>query len=98
MTGREIFKNAKLSKMTNTRVIKYGKIKENVGYEIVETNSYVDKEKLEKLCILSFVEKKEDKYIHDTDKCVYDSLSNILKYIAECKQAKKIIKKVERRK
>ena len=91
MTGREIFKNAKLSKMTNTRVIKYGKIKENVGYEIVETNSYVDKEKLEKLCILSFVEKKEDK-------CVYDSLSNILKYIAECKQAKKIIKKVERRK
>lgn len=93
MTGREIFKNAGLSKMTNTRVIKYGKIGENIGYEIVETNSYVDEEKLEKLCILSFVEKKDDKYVYNTDKCVDDSLSNILKYVAECKRAKKIIKK-----
>ena len=93
MTGREIFKNAGLSKMTNTRIIKYGKIGENIGYEIVETNSYIDKEKLKRLCILSFVEKINDEYIYDTSKCISDSLSNILEYVAECKKEKRIIEK-----
>ena len=40
--AREMFKASGIAKMTNTRVIKYGKIVEDIAYEIVETNSYVE--------------------------------------------------------
>ena len=84
-SGREIFKGAGLSKMTNTKVIKYGKITENIGYEIVETNSYIDEQRLEHLCILSFVTEKDNQFIYNADECMSGSLQEILKYIAECK-------------
>lgn len=94
-SGREIFKGANLSKMTNTRVLKYGKITKNIGYEIVETNSYVNKETLEHLCILSFVTEKNDKYIYNVDECKDGTFKELIKYIAECKKNKKIIKESE---
>lgn len=81
--------------MTNTRTLKYGKITENIVYEIVETNSYIDETKLEHLCILSFVTEKNDKYIYDTDECFMGSLQEIMEYIAECKKKKEILKKGE---
>ena len=92
-SGREIFKGAGLSKMTNTKVIKYGKITENIAYEIVETNSYIDEQRLEHLCILSFVTEKDNQFIYNADECMSGSLQEILKYIEECKKVKKILKK-----
>ena len=91
--AREMFKASGIAKMTNTKVIKYGKITENIAYEIVETNSYVNKEKLEHLCILSFVEKKDWNYKYDSDKCVMGSFDEILEYISQCKKKKRIIEK-----
>lgn len=98
MSGREIFKKANLAKMTNTKVIKYGKIAENIAYEIVEhtNNSYANEEHTKKLCILSFVIKKDDKYIYNVENCVDGSFDEIIKYIAECKKAKKILKREEK--
>ena len=96
MSGREIFKKGNLAKMTNTKVVKYGKITEDIAYEIVEStnNSYADEEHTKKLCILSFVTKKDDKYIYNVDECVDGSFEDIIKYISKCKQAKQILKKV----
>ena len=76
-SGREIFKGAGLSKMTNTKVIKYGKITENIAYEIVETNSYIDKERLEHLCILSFVTEKDNQFIYNRKKKFFDKIFKI---------------------
>lgn len=95
MSARELFKKANLGKMTNTRVLKYGKIAENIAYEIVEhtDNSYVDEEHTKKLCILSFVEKKDGIYVYNADKCIDGSFDDIMEYIGKCKKAKKILKK-----
>lgn len=83
-SGRVIFKKAKLGKVTNRQIIKYGKINENTGYELTKQNN-------EEHYYLSFVEKIDDKYIYDTDKCVDGKLDEILNYIKECKENKKII-------
>lgn len=95
MKARDMFKASGIAKMTNTKVLKYGKIKEDIAYEIVQTNSYVDELRLEHLCILSFVIRKDDKYVYNADLCISGSFQKILEYIAECKKEKKIIKKGE---
>lgn len=92
LKARDFFKKAGLSKMTNTKVIKYGKITSNVAYEIVETKSWANEETKEHLCILSFVTEKNDKYIYDTDKCISASLQELLVYITKCKKEEKILK------
>jgi hypothetical protein len=99
--ARELFKKGGLAKMTNTRLIKYGKITDNIAYELVQRtdNSYTeaknDKDK-EHLCMLSFVKKENGRYIFDTDECVNGSLQEMLVYIADCKREKRIIKKEEK--
>ena len=94
-SAREMFRLSGIAKMTNTKTLKYGKITEDIAYEIVETNSYVNEEKNEKLCILSFVTKKNDDYIYDSGKCIMGSFQKILEIVAQCKEEKKIIKKGE---
>lgn len=94
-SAREMFKASGIAKMTNTKVLKYGKIAEDIAYEIVETNSYTDEEINKRLCILSFVMKKDDKYVYDSDKCVMGSFQKIMEFISQCKEEKKIIKKGE---
>ena len=37
-SGREIFKKANLGKLTNRQIIKYGKIGNNIGYELTKHN------------------------------------------------------------
>lgn len=95
MKARDMFKASGIAKMTNTKVLKYGKITEKIAYEIVETKSYVDEINLEHLCILSFVTEKDNRYVYDSDKCFMGSFQEVLEYIAECKKEKKIIKKGE---
>lgn len=84
-TGKEIFKKANLGQIKNRTIIQYGKVGEDIGYELSKnnnTNTY----------ILSFVQKINDNYIYDYNKCIEsNNLQDILKYIAECKEKKKII-------
>lgn len=84
-SGREIFKKANLGKLTNRQIIKYGKIGENIGYELTKYNG-------EETYGLAFVEKIDDNYIYESDNCVYGTLQEMLEYIAKCKKEKKLIK------
>lgn len=84
-SGREIFKKANLGKLTNRQIIKYGKIGENIGYELTKYNG-------EENYGLAFVEKIEDNYVYESDNCIYGTLQEMLNYIAECKKEKKLIK------
>lgn len=84
-SGREIFKNAKLGKISNRQIIKYGKIGDNIGYELAKHNHT-------EIYALSFVEKKNDEYIYDYDKCIEGTLQEMLNYIKECKDNKKLVK------
>lgn len=84
-SGREIFKKANLAKVTNRHIIKYGKIGDNVGYELTK-NDFKEE------YYLAFVEKIDEKYIYDTDKCIDGTLEEMLKYIEDCKKEKKLIK------
>lgn len=84
-SGKEIFKKANLGKITNRQIIKYGKIGENIGYELTKQNH-------EEHYYLAFVEKVNDKYIYDVDKCVDGSLDEMLNYIKGCKEEKTIVK------
>lgn len=89
-SARELFKKKGLAKMTNTRVLKYGKIIENIAYEIVEhTNSYLDNG--EKSCTISFVTKKEQDYEYNTEQCFYGTFNEMLSFVSECKKEQKII-------
>ena len=83
-SGRTIFQKAKLGKVTNRQIVKYGKINENIGYELAKQN-------YKEHYYLAFVEKIGDKYVYDVDKCVDGDLNEILTYIKECKESKKIL-------
>mgnify|MGYP003291247022 FL=1 len=83
----EIFKKVGLAKMVNTKVIKYGKITENLVYELTQDISREDE------CMLSFVEKTENDYLYNSDDCVYGTMAELIQYIQKCKEEKRIIKK-----
>ena len=84
-SGKEIFKNAKLGKISNRQIIKYGKIGDNIGYELTKHNHT-------EIYALAFVEKKDDEYVYDYDKCIEGTLQEMLNYIKECKDNKKLVK------
>lgn len=84
-SGREIFKKANLAKLSNRQIIKYGKIGDNIGYELTKQNGVENYG-------LSFVEKIDDKYVYDTDTYVEGTLQEMLDYITVCKTEKKLIK------
>lgn len=85
-SGREIFKKANLGKLTNRQIIKYGKIGNNIGYELTKHNG-------SEIYGLAFVEKvDEKKYIYNSNNCVEGTLQEMLEYILLCKKEKKLIK------
>lgn len=84
-SGKEIFKKANLGKITNRQIVKYGKIGENIGYELTKYNG-------EETYGLAFVEKINNEYVYESDNCVYGTLQEMLEYIAKCKKEKKLIK------
>ena len=84
-SGKDIFKKANLGKISNRKIIKYGKIGDNIGYELAK---YINNEKY----TLSFVEKIGEDYIYDYNKCIEGSLQDMIKYIVECEKEKNIIK------
>lgn len=83
-TGKEIFKGAKLGKISNRQIIKYGKIGDNIGYELTKYNN-------QDIYALAFVEKVEDKYVYDYEKCIDGTLQEMLEYIKKCKEQKKLL-------
>ena len=69
-SGKEIFKNAKLGKISNRQIIKYGKIGDNIGYELTKHNHT-------EIYALAFVEKKDDEYVYDYDKYMSENGINL---------------------
>ena len=85
-SGKEIFKKANLGKLTNRQIIKYGKIGNNIGYELTKHNG-------SEIYGLAFVEKtNKGEYIYNSDNCVEGTLQEMLEYILFCKKEKKLIK------
>lgn len=83
-SGREIFKKANLGKLSNRKIIKYGKIGENIGYEMTKINNT-------EIYGLSFVEKIDEEYVYDTEKYVEGTLKEMIDYISICENEKRII-------
>lgn len=84
-SGREIFKKANLGKISNRKVIKYGTINKNIGYELTKQNNAEN-------YYLTFVEKVDNEYVYDSSKCINGTLAEMLEYIKVCKEEKKLIK------
>ena len=84
-SGKEIFKGAKLGKISNRQIIKYGKIGDNIGYELTKHNH-------QDIYALAFVEKKGTKYVYDYEKCIEGTIQEMLEYIKNCKEQRNLIK------
>lgn len=88
LTGKQIFKSAKLGKLVNRKIVKYGKIGDNIGFEMTTYKNYDN----ENVYALAFVEYKNNKFNYDTNNGVEGTLEEMLAYIKQCKEEKKIIK------
>lgn len=84
-SGKEIFKKANLGKLSNRQIIKYGKIGDNIGYEMTKINNT-------EIYGLSFVEKIDDKYIYDIEKYVEGTLQEMIDYVSICENEKSLVK------
>lgn len=95
MKAKEMFKKANVGKVNNTKVIRYGKINQDIAYELREYNNlYSNKKTKEPLYTLSFVTRKGDDLIYNGKQCKNGNFNDMLNIISICKKEKKIIKEV----